>query len=94
MALYVVFINDCGFGIYRIATMKSILDKEIADFMKKYTHRTVEKREYEDVHWVWLDIDQQHFKLSTDCETEKQAKWYQRQLAIALFRFLKRDKEF
>jgi len=75
-------------------------EETIKALTKKFTHRSVgvnytvrtignnTVESVEKTHQVWLDIDHQHFKLAADCGTKKEAKWYQRQLAIALDRLL------
>ncbi|MGI9569507.1 MAG: hypothetical protein ACR2PH_07180 [Desulfobulbia bacterium] len=64
-------------------------EEQISELIKKHTRKTKEIDDYGNrVYRVWLDIDQQHFKLAADCETKKQANWYRRQLAIGVLRLL------
>jgi hypothetical protein len=59
-------------------------EEKISEFMEMYTRKTPAQEE--DTYYVWLDIDQQHFRIFEPTETPKQADWYRRQLAIALIR--------
>ncbi len=66
--------------------MNELDEKQVSRFIKKYTRKQKSTDINNSGYFVWLDIDQQHFKLADPKETKKQANWYRRQLAIALIR--------
>jgi hypothetical protein len=59
-------------------------EKEVLAILSGFTSAI----EQSDSTWqVWLDIDNQHFRVSDPQETLEEANWYRRMLAVALLNF-------